>query len=135
MLRELLGKGGAARSQQDGLLSGTWSLWWTNSLGDESVAFTIRFLGVRDGTVEILNDETETDTSFEWNGDEVSFRFTRLVGDRNVPEESRWEGTWSSSAEWEGTWSREDWECPPPPGDCTIGPGFTDFDSRLVRED
>ena len=121
----------------DGPLGGsTWNMWWTNSEGSESVALVIRFIGDTSGTIEILNDDTESATSFELNDDALSFEFTRLIGDREVPERSKWDGEFDPGRYLvaSGTWQREDWSCPPPPSACEIGPGFTSFDSELVRE-
>ena len=100
-------------SSTAGPISGTWAMYWTNSEGSESQAFTIRFTGGGTGTLEILEDYTEFNTAFEVEGDQVMFEFTRTfqvpIGD--WPEKSYFVGVLTGRNEMSGEWAREGWEC------------------------
>jgi len=87
--------------EADGPLSGVWNMYWTNSEQSENVGLIFQFVGVDSGTVEVLNDETEHEfeTSFTLDGDYLSVEFTRLIGAREVPEGSKWQGSFISKTE------------------------------------
>lgn len=89
----------------EGTLSGAWSMWWTNSLGDQSVAFTLRFNGDTSGTVEVLNDNTEYDTFFELDDEVVWLGFTRVL-DPGGPASSFFIGTFAEDGIVYGEWTR-----------------------------
>jgi hypothetical protein len=110
---------------------------WTNSEGNESPAFTITFEGTDTGTLEILNDDTETETSFTVEGDKVEFLFTRTMttDPATVLEESSFVGTLTGPDSIVGEWGRQDWECwPDPNAGCRTTAYWTWYPSRLVRQ-
>ena len=132
---EATGSGGLVESE--GLLSGTWDMYFTNSEGTESIGFTVRFIGADAGTVEILEDTTVRDASFDVDGDQVRFTFTRVfdlpTGD--WPETSVFEGTLTGDDRMIGEWERQDWSCEPGRDPvCKYGEKPTKFRSRLVRK-
>jgi hypothetical protein len=106
-------------------LSGTWTMYWRNSEGTDSAAFTLRFHGAEGGTVEVLNDETESDTWIVLDGEELRFGFTRTFqapakwpADNPYPaggwdEKSEFTGQRVSDGQFLGRWYRDDWECRP----------------------
>lgn len=108
-------------------LNGTWVMYLRNSEGTDKAAFTLRFNGVNGGTVEVLNDETESDTWIELTGDELRFGFTRTfqasanwAENTAIPfpaggwdEKSEFKGTRVSDGQFSGNWYRDDWECRP----------------------
>jgi len=112
-------------SNDEGPLSGTWSMWWRNAENSENVAFTLRFDGLNTGTVEVLNDEDAFDSWFEFEDDVLRFGFTRMfeppanwpAGNPfpagGWPENSTFEGTRDSDGQFLGKWYRDDWECRP----------------------
>ena len=123
--------------ESEGPLSGTWDMYWTNIEGNERVGFTVRFVGGQTGSVEILEDDTEYDATFQVNGDQVRFTFTRVfdlpTGD--WPETSVFEGTLTSDDRMIGQWERQDWSCEPGRDPvCKYGDEPTRFPSRLVRK-
>lgn len=110
---------------------------WTNSEGNESPAFTITFEGTDAGTLAILNDDTETETSFTVEGEKVEFLFTRTMttDPATVLEESSFVGTLTGPDSIVGEWGRQDWECwPDPNAGCRTTPNWTWYPSRLVRQ-
>ncbi len=128
-------------SSTAGPISGTWAMYWTNSKGSESQAFTITFTGSDTGTLEILNDDTESNTTFKVKGDEVMFEFTRTfqapIGD--WPEKSRFVGILKGRNEMSGEWAREDWECWPDQdkpkivAGCASDGKWSRYPSHLIR--
>ena len=124
-------------SDPEGPISGTWVMYWTNSLGNENPAFTITFKGTDTGTLEIHEDTTETETSFIVEGDKVEFLFTRTMttDPATVLEESSFLGTLTGADSIVGEWGRQDWECwvDPNPG-CRTTPNWDWYPSRLVRQ-
>jgi hypothetical protein len=135
----------AEGSSDEGPLSGTWTMWWRNAENSDNVAFTLRFNGLNTGTVEVLNDENEFDTSFTFEDDGLSFGFTRMFEPPpnwpednpfgGWPEKSTFEGTRVSDGQFLGKWFRDDWECRPerqPP--CVTKPEPNVYTSWLERE-
>lgn len=124
-------------SDTAGSISGTWAMYWTNSEGNESPAFTITFKGTDTGTLEILNDDTETETSFTIEDDKVEFLFTRTMrtDPATVLEESSFRGTLTGADSIVGEWGRQNWECwtDPNPG-CRTMPNWDWYPARLVRQ-
>jgi len=128
-------------------LSGTWVMYWRNVEGNDSPAFTLRFNGVNGGSVEVLNDETESDTWIEFDGDELRFGFTRTFDlSDNWPEGTPYPaGGWDEKSEFKftrvsdgqflGTWFRDDWECRPDrtPA-CATNPIPNSFTAWIERE-
>ncbi len=121
-------------------LNGTWTMYWRNSEGSESAAFTLRFNGVNGGTVEVLNDETESDTWIEFDGDELRFGFTRTFTGNSYPaggwdEKSEFTGAQVSDGQFLGRWYRDDWECSPdlvPP--CVTKPDPSFYTAWIEQE-
>jgi hypothetical protein len=128
-------------------LTGTWTMYWRNAADTDSAAFTLRFNGVNGGTVEVLNDETESDTWIELEGDELRFGFTRTFqAPASWPpgspfpaegwdETSEFRGTRVSEGQFLGTWYRDDWECRPdltPP--CSTKPDPRLFTAWIEQE-
>ena len=119
-----------------GPLSGTWAMYWTGDSQSESQAFTITFTGADTGTLEILNDDTESATTFEVEGDQVTFEFTRAfdVPNGEWPEKSVFVGVLQGRNEMSGEWSRQGWECrPEPDAGCSYDDEWSRFPSRLIR--
>lgn len=118
-------------SDTEGSISGTWAMYWH---GSDNLAFEITFIGSDTGTLEILNDATETDTAFEVDGDQVWFKFTRTfeVAIGKWPEKSTFEGTLTGLHEMTGKWNRQDWECSPD-GGCKYTGKWSPYDARLIR--
>jgi len=94
----------------DGPLSGDWTLWWTNSEGDTSPAFTIRFNGMNSGTVDVTNDATEEDTFFELEGDVLTMGWTRVL-ERTGARSDYFIGNVFDDDTIEGVWYRPGSEC------------------------
>jgi hypothetical protein len=123
-------------------LKGTWAMYWTNANGSENQAFTIRFDGGDKGTLEILNDDTEFDTTFRFDGDRVWFTFTRIfdieISDSQTikwPEIRIFEGSFHGLDEISGEWAREDWDCVPDRDTpCKYHEDAVGDPARLVRE-
>lgn len=117
-------------SNTAGPISGTWAMYWE---GSDNRAFEITFTGSDTGTLEILNDDTESLTSFTVEGDQVRFKFTRtfVVSSGKWPEKSTFEGTLTGLHEMTGTWARQDWECSP--DGCKYGAEWSPYDARLIR--
>lgn len=128
-------------------LNGTWVMYWRNAEGSENPAFTLQFNGVNGGSVDVLNDETESDTWIEFDGDELRFGFTRTFDapekwPEGTPfpaggweEKSEFVGTRVSDGQYLGNWYRDDWECRPdrtPP--CSTGPDPSFFTSWIEQE-
>jgi hypothetical protein len=129
--------GPAASVDSVGPVSGTWNMFWTNSEGTESHGFTVRFIGTETGKVEILEDATEYDATFQVNGDQVRFTFTRVfdLPTGAWPETSVFEGTLTGADRMIGELERQDWSCEPGRDPvCACGPEPTRFASRLVRK-
>ncbi len=131
---------GAASSESasdaEGSISGTWAMYWTNDAGSENQAFTITFTGTDTGTLEIHNDETESQTSFTVEGEKVEFEFTRTMSTDidDVLEESSFLGTLAGADLIVGDWGRQDWKCwPDPNAGCRTTPNWDWYPSRLVR--
>ena len=85
----------------------------------------------------ILNDDTETETSFTVEGEKVEFLFTRTMttDPATVLEESSFVGTLTGPDSIVGEWGRQDWECwPDPNAGCRTTPNWTWYPSRLVRQ-
>lgn len=132
----------AVNSDAVGPLSGTWTMYWTPKKMTERPAFTVRFTGTDRGTVEILNEDTESNAHFRLDGDLVWFTFTRVfdieTDDSGIvkwPEISVFEGAFTGVDGISGEWAREAWDCVPdrdPP--CVIKPDAIGDKSRLVRE-
>ena len=126
----------ASISDTAGPISGTWAMYWTNSEGSESQGFTITFTGSDTGTLEIHEDDTESQTSFTVEGDQVRFKFTRTFdleepfGD--WPEGSTFNGTLMGRNEILGKWARQGWECSPD-GGCNHTADWSPYDARLIR--
>ena len=123
-------------SDTAGPISGTWAMYWTNVKKSENQAFTITFTGSDTGTLEILNDDTEFDTTFQVDGDEVMFEFTRTfevpIGD--WPEKSYFVGVLKGRNEMTGEWARQGWECwPDPDAGCASEVEWSRYPSRLIR--
>jgi len=118
-------------------LAGTWTMYWTNSMDNESPAFTVVFKGANTGTLEILEDPTVSETSFVLEGDKVEFLFTRTMKTDidDVLEESSFLGTLTEPDLIVGEWGRQDWECwPEPNAGCRTTPNWDWNRSRLVRQ-
>lgn len=81
-------------------------MWWTNVLGDTSPGFTIRFSGDTSGTIEVLNDNTDTETFFELNDDTVRLGFTRVL-EHTGPEKDFFIDTFAEDGIVYGEWTRE----------------------------
>jgi len=128
-----------AGSGTDGPLSGTWDVYWTNSDGEENQAFTIRFVGADAGTVEFVEGAYEVmDATFEVNGDQVAFAFTRIFNqaDGDWPEASTFEGTLTAAGRIVGEWTRQNWSCAADlsgKSTCRYEPDLARYPSRLVR--
>jgi len=128
-------------------LSGTWNMVWRGDDGAEGTAFTLRFEGADTGTVEVLNDENESETWFELDGDVLRLGFTRTFAkppswpadspfpSGGWPENTTFEGDRDSDGSFLGTWYRDDWECNPglnPP--CSYKDVRMSFAARAERE-
>jgi hypothetical protein len=123
-------------SSTAGPISGTWAMYWTNSKGSESQGFTIRFTGGDTGTLEILEDDTEFNTTFEVEGDQVMFEFTRTfqvpIGD--WPEKSYFVGVLTGRNDMSGEWARQGWECwAKPVAGCASEVEWSRYPSHLIR--
>lgn len=120
-------------SDAAGPISGTWAMYWTNSEGSENQAFTITFTGSDTGRLEIHNDDTESETSFTVDGDQVRFKFTRThkTATGNWPEGSTFEGALTGPDAMVGVWARQGWECSP--DGCKHTGEWSQHPSRLVR--
>lgn len=119
-----------------GSLSGTWNMFATGADGNERPAFTVQFVGEDRGTVEILEDTTEFDATFELKGDQVSFTFTRIfdLDTGDWAETSVFAGTLVGDNEILGEYVREDWAClPDRDSPCAYEPEPLRFPSRLDR--
>ena len=87
-------------------------MYRTPTNGDERPAFTIRFDGDDRGTVEILNDDTEFDITFRFDGDRLWFTFTRVfdieISESQTvkwPEIGIFEGSFHGLDEVAGEWA------------------------------
>ncbi|PKQ17575.1 MAG: hypothetical protein CVT68_07820 [Actinobacteria bacterium HGW-Actinobacteria-8] len=137
----------AVDADAPGPLSGTWNMVWRGDDGAEGTAFTLRFEGAYTGTVEVLNDENESETWFELEGDVLRFGFTRTFAKPTSwpadspfpaggwPENITFEGDRGGDGSFLGTWYRDDWECNPrlnPP--CSYKDVRISFPARVERE-
>ena len=128
-------------------LSGTWVMYWRNAEDTDSAAFTLRFNGVNGGSVEVLNDNTESDTWIELDGNTLRFGFTRTSTPpaswpADVPfpaealdEKTEFNGTRVSDGQFLGNSYRDGWECQPdltPP--CSTNPN-PDFYTAWIEQE
>ena len=122
-----------------GPLSGTWTMYTTGSDDKERHAYTIRFIGGDSGVLDILEDDTEFDATYEVTGDTVRFTFTRILTLRDFgdwAETSGFSGSFTEDNMIVGKYLREDWSCVPdrsPP--CEYGEQPGEYKARLERED
>ena len=112
-------------------------MYTIGSDGNERHAFTLQFVGADTGTIEVVEDATEFDATFELDDDRVSFTFTRILdvlsGDWS--EMSRFEGRLVETNEITGEYVREDWSClPDRDPQCAYESEPLRFVARLVRQ-
>lgn len=120
---------------------------WRGDDGAEGTVFILRFNGSNTGTVDVLNDENESETWFELEGDVLRLGFTRTFQKPTSwpadspfpaggwPEQTTFEGDLDGNGSFLGTWYRDDWECIPglnPP--CSYKEVRMSFAARVERE-